>query len=684
MITPESIERVREAADIVEIVGEHVKLKRSGSSFRGPCPFHHGTGPNFSVTPRTNAYYCFVCHAKGDVIGFVRDHLGMDFVDAVKYVADRAGVEVQETRGPRAEERDAREPLWEANAAAAELFRATLWEDPEAQPARDYLAARAIGREDADRFGFGYAWRDGGRWVERLRTLGHDEARLLEVGLLGRRAESQEVYPYFRGRLMLPIQDAAGRTVGFGGRALRDDQQPKYLNSPQGPLFDKGRQLYGLSWAKHPIRKAERALVVEGYFDAIRLALAGIDEAVAGLGTALTEDQAGLIAKLTRNVFLVYDGDGPGQKATVKAGHALLRLGVAPRVVSLPGDDDPDSYVRARGRDAMEAALAQGIDLFDWQVLLLRRRAFFADLHRTRQAVDKLLPTVRAASDPVTRDLYVGKLAEVTGIGRDVLQREVDAPPQRGTGASAQSGRPAAENGAGAGFAPVDGSRAGVRESPAPRAPREVSADGVEYVPAPPAREDRPGFRPYERRGSRGRRAEEWVSVRAVPRVPLDAVTRRAERELVRAMVQDRTLVEVVAEKWQPEAFHEDAFRELFARLLEDPDQPLDDAARGFPEAAVRAIDEALSERDPSPDLTVASWLVKLQVRALDREKEQIIRRLAATDPPLRDDEKDALLTRVQALQAERAALSTTYGRVAPSRDRLNDGDGPNERRPAR
>ncbi len=684
MITPESIERVREAADIVEIVGEHVKLKRTGSSFRGPCPFHHGTGPNFSVTPRTNAYYCFVCHAKGDVIGFVRDHLGLDFVEAVKYVADRAGVEVQETRNPRADERDSREPLWEANAAAAELFRTTLWDDPEGQGARDYLASRDIGRDEADRFGLGYAWRDGARWVEKLRALGHDDARLLEVGLLRRRDESaDEPYPYFRGRLIIPIQDAAGRTIGFGGRALRPDQKPKYLNSPQGTLFDKGRQLYGLAWAKHPIRKADRALIVEGYFDAIRLAIAGIDEAVAPMGTALTESQGALIAKLTRNVFLVYDGDSAGMEATVKSGHEMLRQGIAPRVVSLPGGEDPDTYVRTHGRDPMETALAQGLDLLDWQLLLLQRRAYFADLHRTRRAIDKLLPTVRAASDPVTRDLYIAKLAEVTRLDRDVLQREVEAAPQRGPGTST-AGAPVAG-------APTQGSADGVAQGPprgavseprpAARAGREVSADGVEYVTAAPQREDRPGFRPYERRSTRGRRAEEWVSVRAVPRVPLDAVTRRAERELVRAMVQDRALVEAVAEKWQPEAFHEDAYRELFARLLEDPDQPLDEAARGFPEPAVRLIDETLSERDPSPDLTVSSWLVKLQVRALDKEKGDILAQLTALDPPPGDDKKNELIARMQALQAERSALSKTYGRVAASRQSYASDPDPKDRR---
>ncbi len=691
MITPESIERVREAADIVEVVGEHVKLKRSGSSFRGPCPFHHGDGPNFSVTPRTNTFYCFVCHAKGDVIGFVRDHLGLDFVEAVKYVAERAGVEVQETRAARgAEERDVREPLWEANAAAAEVFRAALWDDPEAAPARDYLASRDVGRDDADRFGFGYAWRDGGRWVEKLRALGHDDARLLEVGLLRRREErGDEPFPYFRGRLMLPIQDAAGRTVGFGGRALRDDQKPKYLNSPQGPLFDKGRQLYGLSWAKHPIRKAERALVVEGYFDAIRLAMAGIEEAVAPLGTALTEDQGALLAKLTRNVFLVYDGDTAGQKATVKAGWALLRLGVAPRVVSLPGDDDPDTFVRARGRDAMEAALAQGLDLFDWQILLVQRRAYFEDLRRARQAIDKLLPTIRAASDPLTRELYLGKLAAVSGIDREVLQREVDSPRARNAGApspAAPAAAPTDDSDAARGrpapgprvFERNEGAERGGRGPYAPAAPRrpdEVTPEGVVFVDAPPVRDGGGQFRKriFDRRAPRDRRGEEWLVVRATPRVPSTARVMRAERDLIRAMVQDRALVDAVSERWHPEDFHTAAYRELFARLVADGNQPLDDATEGFPPEAIAVINRAIEDPDPTPGLTVSSWLVQLQGWALEDEMARIMARLTSREAPVPDKEREVLTSRFVALKAERVALSPTLSRVAPSVRNMND-----------
>lgn len=720
MITPESIERVREAADIVEIVGEHVKLRRTGSDFRGPCPFHNGKGPNFAVSPKTNLFYCFVCHAKGDVIGFVRDHLGLDFVDAVKYVADRSGVVVEEVFSARAaEERDTREPLWEANAAAAELFRSLLWDEasgPEARAARDYLASRGLTRADADRFGFGLAPRDASGWRDRLRAQGHDDGRLLEAGLLGQRDDQPDPRPRFRERLMIPIHDGQQHIVGFGGRLLRDDadgKAPKYLNSPQTALFDKGRQLYGLSWAKGAIRKTERALVVEGYFDAIRLALAGVEEAVAPLGTALTEEQADLLARLTNTVFLLYDSDEAGRKATFKAGLALLGRGVAPRVVSFPDGEDPDTFVRAHGAAGLEAHLAAAVDLFDWQILLLERKGWFAELHKTRRAVDKLLPTVRAASDAITRDLYLARLADVSRIDREVLTREAASEPRR-PGARGRAFAPpnpaAADGGPPGDFAPPDdaqgayggdrgaggygggrgygsggtGGAYGGRGLP-PRRPPEIMADGVSFVdPAPPSRDEQFRMRMNrDRRFGRGRRAEEWASTPAVPRVPLTAKVKRAERDLVRAMVQERALVETVAERWHPSDFHEAAYRELFERLVHDPQRPLDDATRDFPPEAVAVIDAALGDPDPNPDGTVASWLLRLQAWALDEEKAAILRRLSSVEHPVRDDEKDVLLRRIEVLQRERAALSPSYARVGPRPSAPGDPPAPNGAGPA-
>ena len=219
--------------------------------------------------------------------------------------------------------------------------------------------------------------------------------------------------------------------MGFGGRAM-GDEQPKYLNSPESPVFQKRRTLYGLHTAKQAMRRAQRAIIVEGYLDAIRLTLAGVEEVVAPLGTALTEEQARLLVRYASEIFLLYDSDEAGQKATFRSGMELLREKAAVRVVTLPDGEDPDSFVRAEGRAAMESQLSQAIDVFDRQVQLLERRGWFSDLRRSRRAVDKLLPTIRAASDPLTRDLYLARLADVTGLDKAALQAEAPEtePPE--------------------------------------------------------------------------------------------------------------------------------------------------------------------------------------------------------------------------------------------------------------
>jgi DNA primase len=222
--------------------------------------------------------------------------------------------------------------------------------------------------------------------------------------------------------------------VGFGGRVLGEGE-PKYLNSSESEVFSKRRLLYGLNWAKQSIRKSDRLLVVEGYFDVIRLVLAGIDEVVAPLGTALTEAQAALIRKYTKNVFLLYDSDTAGQKATFRAGDELLRNGVNVRVVTLPDGEDPDTFVASQGAEGLEREIAHSIDVFDRKIQILQRGGWFADLRRKRQALDKLLPTIRAASDRIMRDLYVARTSEVAGVSRELLERELGASPGPASGA---------------------------------------------------------------------------------------------------------------------------------------------------------------------------------------------------------------------------------------------------------
>ncbi len=433
LIPDDVIEQVREAADIVGIIGEHVELKRTGADFRAACPFHGGTHRNFAVIPRKGMFYCFVCHEGGDVFTFFMKKLGMDYPTAVREVARRVGIAIPE-RGPTGP--DPREPLYGAVAAAADWFARQLRESPEAQVARDYLASRHLELEVVLPLGLGYAPRSKAL-LDAMKGLGVREEVLLEAGLLVKR-EDGTLLPRFRGRLLFPIHDLRARVVAFGGRILGEGE-PKYLNSPDSPVFHKGKLLYNLHVAKHAMRKAERAILVEGYFDVLRLSLAGIEEVVAPLGTGLTPDQAQLLARHAPHVTLLYDSDDAGLRATFRAGDELLRQGLRVSVATLPPGEDPDTLVQKQGAAGLEAILKDAVDPLERKIQILDRKAFFASLPGRRRALDRLLPTIRAAKDPITRELYISRAAEAAGVRKDVLEREVTGDGGRGTGGAAPS-----------------------------------------------------------------------------------------------------------------------------------------------------------------------------------------------------------------------------------------------------
>lgn len=610
MIPDEIVERVREEADIVQIVGEFVKLKRVGNSYRGPCPFHMGTHDNFAVSPR-GGYICFVCGEKGDLFTFVQKRLGLDFVESVKWVGDKVGVEVVETKrtveGP-----DPREPLWEVNAAAAEYFQRQLAAAAGAN-ARKYLEGRGLGAAEADRFGLGYAPREIGLLRAHLAALGYDDARMLAAGLLVQREDTDEPRPRFRDRLMFPIYDPQGQVVGFGGRVMGEGE-PKYLNSAESDVFAKRRLLYGLNWAKNAARKADRLLVVEGYFDAIRLMLAGIEEVVAPLGTALTEEQAKLVVKYTKNVYLLYDSDAAGQKATFRAGDELLRNGISVRVVSLPEGEDPDTFVATHGAAGLERAIGDAIDVFDRKIQLLERGGWFADLRRKRQALDKLLPTIRAAADPLMRDLYVARTAEVAGVSKELLYGE------------------------------LDGAAAGMRRGGHANGTRGPLPDEPPLEP-PPDFDDLAPVRGGERRGARDRRRDHRVH------------GARAERELVRALLHFRRYVEGVAERIGADTFEDPAYRAIFTELLvHGEDAPMDEVARALDEGTTAVLQELLEEPGglDHVDVVIADSVNWLRARAIDAELRDIDRSF----PLASDEEQDQLLQRKAGLRRELEGLA--------------------------
>jgi DNA primase len=437
MIPEEIVEQVRDSADLVSIIGEAVELKRTGSDYRGPCPFHGGTHRNFAVIPKKGRYYCFVCHESGDVFTWLMKRLGMDYPTAVREVARKAGIVIPERPGRAGP--DPLEPLFGAVAVAQDWFTRQLVESADAEGAREYLRGRDLDIETAALHGLGWA-PQGKAFLAAMADLGLDQRVLIEAGLAAERDDGS-VMPRFRGRLLFPIHDLRGRAVGFGGRLLGPGE-PKYLNSPENPIFHKGRQLYNLHQAKGAIRKAESVIFVEGYFDVLRLLLAGVEHVVAPLGTSLTADQASLLRRFAAAATLLYDSDRAGLRATFRAGDELLKHGFRVRVATLPPGEDPDTLVRGGGAAALEPILQDAMDLVDRKIQLLELKGWFEGVDHQREALDRLLPTIRAASDSLTRELYLTRVAERSGIPREALEKELAAAARFSPPASAPPAEP--------------------------------------------------------------------------------------------------------------------------------------------------------------------------------------------------------------------------------------------------
>ena len=632
--TDEFLDTLRDHADIVGIIGEHVKLKRSGGTLRGPCPFHNGKGPNFSVDPGKGFYHCFVCHASGTAVTFLQKHVGMEWADAVTAVANRSGIVVparEERRGP-----DPREKHWEVNAAAAEYFRTQLWNEERAAPARTYLGKRAISREVADRFMLGFAPYEAGLFRTHMETLGFDQARLLESGLLVKREELDEPRPRFRRRLMIPILDAQGHVAGFGGRVM-GDEEPKYLNSAEGDAFAKRRLLYGLDSAKNHIRKEDRVLVVEGYFDAIRLIAAGIEPVVAPLGTALTDEQVALLTRYTKNIFLLYDNDDAGQKATFRSGLELLRAGASVRIVTLPEGEDPDSFVQAKGGAALEALLADAMDLFERQLQLLERGGWFADLHKTRAAIDKLLPTLRATTDALTRELYVKWLVEKAGVEKETLLKEIAAAPDAGRSRSAGPHDGAAHDQGDHGPTAPDGA------PPADDRPRESEGSSL------------PPWKGGKWRGKS--RGPEWRVSNERPSL-LRKSGVRFERSLVHLMLVHRRYLEQMQRHYGPSAFRDDLAGAIYQVLVDHgADATLEELAAALSEDAASLMQELTGTPAAVSDAedTLARGLQQFRIRELEEANERLTALLKAKG--VDSSEIDAIMRQKQAMTAEISKL---------------------------
>ncbi|MEO6462302.1 MAG: DNA primase, partial [Candidatus Eisenbacteria bacterium] len=344
----ETIERIREAAGLIELIGTGVALRKVGQTWKGLCPFHQEKTPSFTVNPERQAYHCFGCGAGGDCFRYVMETEKLSFVEAVQALAERFGVALPQ---PAEEEQHGR--VYLALEEAATFYRRAL-EDPEAgRAAREYLAARGLAGATLEAYGVGLA---PAGWDQLAQRLGprFGAATLQEAGLVIRRERGEGHYDRFRGRVVVPLRLPSGRVVGFGGRGL-GDEEPKYLNSPETAVYRKGRFLFGLDRARAAVRARERAVLVEGYFDVLALAQAGVEEAVATCGTALTPEQCRLVRRTAPAILLVFDGDAAGQAAAEKALLPCVQAGLVARVAILPAGEDPDTLVRGTdGRAAFD------------------------------------------------------------------------------------------------------------------------------------------------------------------------------------------------------------------------------------------------------------------------------------------------------------------------------------------
>lgn len=413
-IPEEVIAQVRAQADIVEVVSEYVSLKRRGRNYFGLCPFHSERTPSFSVNPELGIFHCFGCGVGGDVFGFLMKIEGLSFYEAVARLAERYGLSLPKSEGGN-------DALYRANEFAQEFYKKLLWEDPVGGRARKYLEERDIGREVAERFGLGYAPPG---WEGLVRAASHEGIgpEVLEKAGLALRRRTGGYYDRFRDRLTFPVHNPGGRPVAFGARVLGEGE-PKYINSPETPIYHKGKVLYGISQAREAVRREGEVVIVEGYMDLLRLFSAGMENAVALAGTAFTPHQAELIRRYAERAVLCFDADRAGSEAALRGGEVLYEAGIDVRIVELPPGHDPDSFVREEGKEEFMRMVRNSKPLVEHMLDKVGDISSVEGRHRAAKAMAEVLSKM---GDELRRDLWTRRVAEALGVREEVLRRVVE------------------------------------------------------------------------------------------------------------------------------------------------------------------------------------------------------------------------------------------------------------------
>ncbi len=469
-LSNETIERVKDQADIVEVVSQRTDLRRAGARMTGLCPFHDERTPSFSVDPVAKLYHCFGCQAGGDVISFVQEKEGLEFGEAVESLAERYGVELErESEDPRAEAaRRKRARLYELLQRTAEFYARFLWESPKAAKAREYLVGRGLSEEVLREFGVGMAPPVWDQVLVSSQRAKFTLPELVGAGLIQKGRQGGH-YDRFRKRITFPIRDQRGRVLGFGARALSADQKPKYLNSPEGELYRKSETLYGIDRARGAIAKSRRVIVVEGYTDVLALQQAGIPESVAIMGTAITPEQVKMLSALDpETVVLALDADRAGADAMIRAQRVARGKQIDLRVAAMPEDADPADMLAAGELERFRELVEGAVDLVEFRVETILSRADLGDPTGRERALAAVAPVVKATEGSVAFDELVREVADrldtdpslVGERVRAARVEEAESRPGTQTGGPPGAGGSGRDRGGGAGDGPRGGATA--------------------------------------------------------------------------------------------------------------------------------------------------------------------------------------------------------------------------------
>ncbi|MGM0507428.1 MAG: DNA primase [Bacteroidota bacterium] len=539
-ITDEKKEEIRDAADLVEVVGDYVRLKRSGSGFMGLCPFHEEKTPSFSVTPRLGIYKCFGCGESGDIFRFVMEMEGVGFQEAMRTLAERYGVSLPVQEDPeQSEHQKEREGIFHALRFAGLYYFRQLREEEEAEKARAYLKNRGMSPEMIKEFGIGYAPAGGEALLREASREGIETRYLEEADLIKPSKRGDGHYDTFRDRLMFPIFSPSGKVIAFAGRLLGDQKTAKYINSAQTPVYNKSEVVYGIHRAKNEIRKQEEVILVEGYTDVITLAQAGIGNVVASSGTALTAGQIRVLKRYGSKLIMIYDADSAGQKAMERGLEVALVEGMEVEMLELPGDEDPDSFVRQFGKESFEELKQkQAADFVTFRIRKAEKEGEMESPSGRTRLIERLLENIAAIPDALARQVFVQHLHQKTqryrnGSDRELFEeldrilkrREADQKRRkRREERTAERSRPPTPN------------SSPFREGPPPDAPPHAPRMEAPSSAPPPAERSRPHY----------------------------------ERELLRLMLRfGSDMVDYVGRLCNENLFEDDQLREFYLDIIE-------------------------------------------------------------------------------------------------------------------